>query len=170
MSFLAERDMAQAALAYEGTEHGPAFPPVAARMRAARQALGLSLEDFAKAHDVVAGRQFDFELDDSAIFCAVRIAALSDFADSLGLPVFTLLFGEQPKRAIRPVTYIDVVNAIERKAGEPGVDALSEVVGWDLQPVVEDPSRLGALSLKGLFDLCRALGLDWLGVLAATCQ
>jgi len=40
MSFLAERDMAQAALAYEGGDHGPAFPPVAARIRAARQALG----------------------------------------------------------------------------------------------------------------------------------
>jgi hypothetical protein len=33
---------------------------------------------------------------------------------------------------------------------------------------MDDPSRLGVLNLKGLFDLCGALGLDWVGVLAAT--
>ena len=168
MSFLAERDMAQAALAYEGGDHGPAFPPVAARIRAARQALGLSLEEFAQAHGVEATRQFDLELNDSAVFELVSLVALPGFAEALGLPVFTLLFGEQPLRAIRPVTYLDVVDAIEQRAGEQGVAALSDAVGWDLQPVLGDPSSLGALSLKGLFGLCRAIELDWLGVLVAT--
>jgi transcriptional regulator with XRE-family HTH domain len=170
MSFLAERDMAQAALAFQGTDHRPAFPPVAERIRDARQALGLSLEEFAQSHGSQPAQQYELELHDSALFEVIGLAALPGFAEALGLPVFTLLFGEQPMRAIRHVTYPEVVEAVERQTGEKGAVALSETVGCDLQPVLDDPCRLGGLSLKELFDLCRAIGVDWLGVLAATGQ
>lgn len=169
MSFLVERDLAKAALAYEGPPPLPAFPPVAARVRAARQALGLSVDELAARVGLPTSRYVEFELRDSEVFASIDLAALPGFADALGLPVFTLLFGERPLRSIRVITYPDVAHAIERLVNErrATIEALSGTVGRDIHPVVEDPGRLDGFNVKGLFDLCQAVGLDWVGVLAA---
>jgi transcriptional regulator with XRE-family HTH domain len=169
MSFLGERDMANAALAYDGPAPAPAFPPVAERIRVARQALGVSLDAFARHCGLEPAQQYSLELHDYEVFQAVELANVTAYAAALGLPLFTLLFGEQPLREIPDVAYLDVAQAIERYASASGVtvETVSTQVGWDLQSVVDDPARVASFTIQGLFDVCRLVGLDWLGVLIA---
>ena len=169
MSFLVERDMAQVALEYDGPKPGPAFPPVAARIRGARQRLGLPLDELAQRVGLTSTQAFDLEAYDSRAFEAMGLIELQAFAAALSMPVMTLLFGEQPLRHIPPVKFLDVARAIKSRADTRGstIDALSESVGWDLHRVVDDPRALAGLTVRGLFNVCRGLGLDWLGVLVA---
>jgi hypothetical protein len=169
MSFLVERDLAKVALAYDGPKPGPAFPPVAARIRDARQGLGLPLDELAQRVGLTSTQVFDLEAYNSQAYEVMGLIELQAFGAALGMPVMTLLFGEQPLRVIPSVRFLDVARAIESRVSTRGdtIEALSESVGWKLQPVVDDPGALASFTVRGLFDLCGAVGLDWLGVLVA---
>jgi hypothetical protein len=77
-----------------------------------------------------------------------------------------LLFGEEP--AARPVEleYRDVAERLKSRLSNEGigVDALSEAVGWELQGVLEDPATLATFNIVGVYDVCCAVGVDWLGL------
>ena len=172
MSFLAERDMAAHALAFQGPGIRPDFPPVAARIRAAREAMHLSVEDAARLCGIDASAYMDLELSDAAVFGDLPLGRLQHVASALGLGVMRLLFGEEPMRDIPPVTYPYVARLIQAKVAEDpaALDRLSRAARCDVQLVPADPDALAALTIRGAFGLCGELGLDWVGLVVAVAE
>lgn len=78
-----------------------------------------------------------------------------------------LLFGTGPEGPIASVSYADVVLRVREEAErrQIGLDAFGDEVGWALEPLANDPNAVGGLNLVGFYEVCRAVGLDWLGVL-----
>ena len=172
MSFLAERDMARRALEYRGPGPRPAFPPVASRIRAARERLGIGLEDFASRWSPQPSAYWDLELADHELFETVALRDLPRLARSLELPLMTIVFGEEPMRALAPVSYRDVARAIDTRLADAGVtvEQLSETAGRQLQPILDDPDVLGTFNVQAAFDICQSVGLDWVGLLDAVAR
>ena len=169
MSFLAERDMAVHALEFQGPGIRPDFPSAAARIRAAREAMGLSVEDAARRCGVDSSTYMDLELSDSAVFTDVALGRLQIVAGALGLGLLSLLFGEEPMRDIVPITFPYAARILAANvADDPSLlERASQAARCDLQLVFSDNSALAALTVRGAFGLCRLLGLDWIGLLAA---
>ena len=169
MSFLAERDMARRALEYRGPGPAPDFPPVASRIRAARERLGVSVQDFAARWSEEPSTYWDLELTDDALFRTVALGEIPRLASALELPVMVLLFGEVPMRAVAQVSYRDVAGAIDRQLSHDGltVEQLSAAVGWELQPILDEPDVLSGLNLSAVLNICQAVRLDWVGLLQA---
>jgi transcriptional regulator with XRE-family HTH domain len=165
MAYADERRMAEQAMEARDDE-ARQFPPTAARFGAALQRAGLSASELAVRCGVTRTLYLDLELYDSEVFDCVDVAELPRIGEILGIPLLELLFGAQPERIAR-VSYADVVAAIREEAGRRkiGLDAFGDSVGWDLERLTRDPEAVGELNLTGLYDVCRAVGLDWIGVL-----
>jgi hypothetical protein len=43
-------------------------------------------------------------------------------------------------------------------------EALGEAIGWDIEPVLQEPEALEGYNVAGLRDICSAVGLDWLSI------
>ena len=172
MSFLAERDMAAKALEYRGPGLGPGFPSVASRIRMARGRLGGGVEDFAARWGLELSAYRDLELADDALFTTVALGDIPVLASELELPVMVLLFGEVPLRPIARISYRDVATAIAKRLSRDGLsaDQLSEAVGVDLQPVLDEPEVLRGFNLRAVLDVCLAVRLDWVGLLDAVAE
>ena len=166
MSFEAERIQVEGALASEESSSAE-FPETASRIRAARKRLGVSESTLASRWGVEPSMYWDLELHNDEIFTCVDLAALSGLAEALEIPLMTLLFGEEPPAPIAKVSYEDVSNAIARRMAQEGltVEQLSELVGWDLQSILDSPEVLGTFNIAGARDVCRAVGMDWVGLL-----
>ena len=169
MSFLAERDMARRALEYRGPKPYPELPPVASRIRAARERLGVSMLEFASRWSAEPWAYRDLEFADHELFTTVDLGDLPRLASALELPLMVLLFGEAPMRPLSSVSYNDVARAIGRRLSDDGltIEQLSEIAGWELQPIVDESGTLATFNLQGVFDVCQTVGLDWVGLVDA---
>lgn len=172
MSFLAERDMAVHALEFQGPGIRPDFPPAAARIRAAREAMRLSVEDAARRCGIDPSTYLDLELSDAAVFTGAALVRLQIVAPALGLGLMTLLFGEEPMRDIVRVTFPYAARILAAKvADDPSfLQRASQAARCDLQLSLSDGNALAALTVRGAFGLCLLLGLDWIGLLAAVSE
>jgi transcriptional regulator with XRE-family HTH domain len=168
MAFTDERALADEWLARRGEAPRALLPPVAKRIREARLRLGLSEAEVAHRWGVEPSLYWDLELRDNELFMCVDFRNLPGLAAALEMPLMVLLFGEEPVTQPPEVEYAEVAQRIRRRLADEGltVDALSDVVGWELQGVLEDPETLGAFNISGVYDVCQAVELDWIGLLA----
>jgi len=167
MSFLEERQSAQQALDSDDPDVG-VFPPVARRIRVAREAAGLTREQVAQRLGMELSAYMDVEFHDDELFSVVDFETVPSLACLLGLPPLVMLFGEEPPFDIPAVAPSDVAVALAGRMESEGLtlDQLSEEVGWDLGPVLRDPETIWTdFPVLGMNDLCNALGLDWVGLL-----
>lgn len=69
------------------------------------------------------------------------------------------------------VRYLDVAEAVRAEAARRrwSLESLGGEIGWDVEPLVRNPSEVGRLNLVALHAVCRAVGLDWVGVLGGAC-
>jgi transcriptional regulator with XRE-family HTH domain len=167
MTFAQERDLAERALADSSTRVSTPFPPTAKRIRAARERLGISQNELAQRWGEVTSMYWDLELRDDELFTCVNFGRLPALAAALGIPLMVLLFGQEPPEPPTRVTYGDVAERIRTRLSleRVTVDALSDVVGWELQPILDDPAVLATFNIAGVYDVCRAVGVDWVGLL-----
>ena len=159
--------MAESALAAGDDEEAP-YPPAAERFRKALERARLTASELARRSGVEETLYWDLELYDSEVFDCADIAHLPEIARLLQTPLMHLLFGEQPREMPALVSYAEVSARVREEAArrQGGIGALGDAVGWDLDDLVRDPEAIGQLNLVGLYDVCRAVGLDWVGVLA----
>jgi transcriptional regulator with XRE-family HTH domain len=170
VGFAAERAMAEQALSdYErddATE--PVFPPAAARIRRAREALGLTQDDVARRWEEQPSMYWDLELFDDEAFTVISVRQLLRLASVLGSSASALLFGEEPASPDPGITYADVLARLQVRQTDDGVDLeqLGESVGWDLRAFFADPGTLADMPIDGLRSVCRAAAVDWVTVLS----
>ena len=167
MTFAEERLMADRALEAEDSDPA-AYPPAANRFRAARIRLGVSEQEVAERWGLEASMYWDLELYDDEVFTCIDLDDVPRLARVLETPVMTLLFGSEPESPLAPVPYEEVARRITEETTRRSMDLeqLAETVGWDLEPIVRQPDEVGKLNVEGLYDICSAVGLDWVAVLA----
>jgi len=170
VGFAAERAMAEQALSdYERDDTvEPVFPPVAQRIRRAREGLALTQDDVARQWGEQTSMYWDLELFDAEAFTVISVRQLQRLASVLGTPVNALLFGEDPASPEPDVTYADVIAGLQMRLSGDDVDVeqLGNSVGWDLGNVFADPGTLGDMPIDGLRSVCRAVSVDWVTVLS----
>lgn len=169
MGFAEDRLVAEQALAiYDlGSPREPIFPPVAARILRAREALGLTQDDVAARWGEQPSMYWDLELYDDEAFTVISVKQLQRLAAALGTSVSALLFSEEPPPGFPGATYAEVVARLRKKIAEDAVSSedLSDRIGWELRPLLADPDTLGDLPIDGLRSVCRAAGVDWVAAL-----
>ena len=170
MVVMDERGLIETALAHLSDEAGSEptqWPPVARRIKEARERVGLSESEIAARLGMTASEYWDIELHDDEAFNVFAIAELAQLADILGVPLDALLFGKNLESPPSRTPYAVIA---ERLVGVMAsecltVDNLSDRVGWDLAGVLRDPQALDQFNVVGLRDVCRAVGVDWVSAL-----
>lgn len=142
------------------------WPPVAARIRAARMKTGLSDAQVAKRVGITSGSYYDAEGRDDEAFTVLSVADIVRLATVLGLSPSELLFGrnapEKPE-----VTFDEIANRLRDllSASGLGVEEFGEKIGWGVGDVLSNPDALWDFNLAGFRDVARAVGADWVTAL-----
>jgi hypothetical protein len=172
VTFADERTLAERALADLRTNSMCAFPPVAERIRAAREHLGITEAEVARRWGQQPSLYWDLELRDDELFTCVAFGTLAPLAEALELPLLVLLFGEEPPSRPAEVEYSQVAERLRHRLSSEGltVDALSELVGWELRGVLDDPASLATFNVVGVYDVRTAAGVDWVGLVEHECR
>ena len=168
MGFESQRAVAERAIAlYEGNgAEEPPFPPAAQRIRQAREATGLTQGEVASRWGEQPSMYWDLELYDEEVFTVISVRELQRLSSALKTSVNHLLFGEEPPSPLPSTRYADVVVGLQARlsAGHRSVEQLGDEIGWDLEPLLTDPTNLGDLPIVGLWAVCRAANVDWVSV------
>jgi transcriptional regulator with XRE-family HTH domain len=168
VGFDAERALAEQALAsYELDDAADiVFPAAAQRIRRAREDLTLTQDDVASRWGEQVSMYWDLELFDDEAFTVISVRQLQRLASVLETTVNALLFGEDPAATLPIARYRDVIARLEVRMAEDGIsiDQLGDRIGWELGPLLADPGALGDLPVSGLWSICRAAEVDWVGV------
>jgi len=170
VGFADERDLAERALALAEVDDGPepVFPQVAARFVRARESAGLTPAQVAAAWGEPPSMYWDLELYDDEAFDVISVHDLVTLAAILRVSVVHVLFGEEPSAPLPVTSYSEVARRLRAKMEEAhlSIDELSDRVGWDLAPLLDDPDELAELPISGLRVVCRAADVDWATTLA----
>jgi transcriptional regulator with XRE-family HTH domain len=144
------------------------WPPVAARIRKARESLGLTEADIAGRLGIAPSDYWDVELHNEEAFVATSLAALSQIADILSIPLHVLLFGPTTKAPASRATFVEIAGRLAALATSEGLSIaeFGERIGWELEPVVASPESLSGFNIVGLRDVCNAVGVDWVEALS----
>jgi transcriptional regulator with XRE-family HTH domain len=165
-----QRALADAALASLNSNHpsDAPWPPVAQRVRTARERLGLSQSELAARLGLRPSEYWDIELHDDEAFTVFPVSGLETLSNILNVPLFELLFGAKMEPTQPRVSYEDVAAGVRALASREKltVDELSERAGWELAPLLDNPTALGQFNLSGLRDVCELAGVDWFSVLS----
>jgi transcriptional regulator with XRE-family HTH domain len=139
-----------------------------ARLRALREKAGLEAETLADQIGVSPLWYEDLENEPGEVEESLGLEQLRKLSLLLGVGVAQLLTGSPVPSDTRAVAFQDLALQLRRKLEDmPGLDELEEKVGWDLGRFLKSPETEGWEQRVPFFkDVCAALGLDWLGVIA----
>jgi hypothetical protein len=153
LGYTAERGMAEQALDQDRVDRCSSFPPAADHLRALREAKGLTPHQLATLFGPEGHLCPDLELYNDELFTCIAVADLIHLADVLGTTPPALLFGCEPPVPLQALSFSDVAERIRShlSAAAIAAEVWGDVVGWDVQPILEDPralvSRVDAIAL-----------------------
>lgn len=139
------------------------WPPVASRVREARERLGMTPSDMAARLDIKDSEYWDIEFHDDEAFTSFSVEQLARLTDILGVSLRALFFGADSNPSGERTSFALITQRLQALAAKEGlsIDELSERVGWELEEILATPESLGELNVAGLRDVCMAVGVDW---------
>jgi transcriptional regulator with XRE-family HTH domain len=129
--------------------------------RAARERAGLSVAEVAVRAGVAEPCIWDVESYEDELTSVYSPAQLRRFAAVLGVRPVDLL-GVEP--VADPVSHVDLAAMIRGHCQVRGItiDEFGDAAGWEVKEAVDAPERLlHEVSIDGIRDICRELGIDW---------
>jgi transcriptional regulator with XRE-family HTH domain len=143
------------------------WPAAARRIRDARLRIGLSDVDVAHRIGMTIDSYFDLESSGDEAFTAPSLKQLAALGGILGLHSRMLLLGLEGEWLKEPVTPNEIAARLVKRMTETGLtaDQLGDVIGWDINDVLRDPEAIWGFTVDGLYDICKAVGLDWVAAL-----
>lgn len=143
------------------------WPSVAERIRAARSRAGLSDADIAHRLGMTVESYDDLELRGDEAFTVVSLRDLEALGRIVGVQPSVLLLGPEAETHRRAITFGDIAARLAQRVSEGGLtlEQLADSIGWDVKDVLHDPNALWGFSVEALYDICKAVGLDWVDAL-----
>jgi transcriptional regulator with XRE-family HTH domain len=166
-----ERALAEAALAFQHKGGSPgydAWPNVAKRVRDARERLGFSEAEVAERLGISDSEYQDIEFHDDEAFMVFPLDRLARLASLLELRLEAMLFGPDAPAIAAPTDFATIANRLQQRAATERLtlDELGDRIGWELAGMISNPESMGdELPVSGLYDLCSAVGIDWVSAL-----
>jgi hypothetical protein len=110
---------------------------------------------------------WDLEHHDDEAFTAASLKDLSALGGILGIEVRQLLLGPEAAKVSGTVVCRDISARLAERIARDGTTAeqLGDGIGWDVKPLLRDPRTLWGYNVQALYDLSKALGLDWVAAL-----
>jgi hypothetical protein len=97
------------------------------------------------------------------------MATLGEIA---GLEPRVLLLGDQGAAVRTTVTFEEIATRLRDRVlrdrtpvADPG-----EAIGWDIASVLSDPEALWLFNVEALYDICKAIQIDWVAALPSPRQ
>ncbi len=139
------------------------LPSVGDRIRQARLQAGLSENEIARRLGITIHSYCDLESYDYEAFTVVSLKHVAELGRILGVQPRVLLLGRDGEGGKQTVTFEDVTAHIAKKVSESGLtaDQVGDLIGWDIKPLLSDPPSLSDYTVEALYDICKAVDLDW---------
>ena len=131
------------------------------RFRMFRERASLSHDEAARRMGISSASVWDIESSEDELSTCYSPSQVRQFCRVLGIHPSELFAVETVEP---PVTAVEVVRLIHAQCLARGVtlEEFEDVVGWRLSACMESPERLlEDMSIDGLQDLCRELGIHW---------
>jgi hypothetical protein len=75
-----------------------------------------------------------------------------------------VLLAEEAEVVATPHAFVASLAKHLQETGK-SVQDFSSTVGWNVEPMLDDPSKVGDLNADGFRAICEAIGLNWLTIL-----
>ena len=143
------------------------WPAAAGRIREARLRSGLREVDLAQQLGITIESYWDLESYDDEIFKCLTLKEVSVLGRALNVTPRVLLLGSDESNDHQRVTFTEIVGSLNARLTREEITAeqLGDLIGWDVQPLLNDPGALWAYDVVALHDICRAVGVDWTAAL-----
>jgi transcriptional regulator with XRE-family HTH domain len=143
------------------------WPSVARRIREARLRTGLTDTEVAQRLNMTIHSYWDLEHHDDEAFTVASLANLTALGQILGVAPRFLLLGSGATEVNQTITFSDIAARLaERIATDvETVEQFGDSIGWDVSALLTDPQALWSYDVEGLYNIAKALGLDWVAAL-----
>jgi transcriptional regulator with XRE-family HTH domain len=146
------------------------WPSVATRIHEARLRTGLSDTEVALRVDLTIASYSDLEGRDDEAFLSISLRTLESLGQILAVQPRVLLLGAEAEGLKQSITEVEITARLAEKMSETGqtIEQFGDAVGWDIRELLADPKTLWNFNVEGLYDLCKAIGADWVAALPVT--
>jgi hypothetical protein len=109
----------------------------------------------------------DLERYGEEAFTVASLKQLDALGRILGVNPRVLLLGPEAGGRKQAVTFSEITARLNACIAEGGVTAepLGDSIGWDIKQLLINPDALWDFTVEGLYDICKAIGLDWVAAL-----
>lgn len=145
---------------------------IGGRMKALREKAGLQPEGLADQIGITAEWFLDLESEEGELEDSLDLEQVRKLALLLGAGLSQLLTGAPLPPGTEVLTFQDLARKLKGRIDEEtdpaaGLDAWEDRTGWDLGRFLKSPAQEGwGQRIRFFQDVCRALRIDWLGILA----
>jgi len=154
---------------FGGNMSDVSLPPIAGRIAAARQRVGLSHEEMASRLGISVPSYWDLEAYNSEVFGCISLAQLETLAGLLGIAPRALVSRDVDPPVATTVSLDEVASSIRRRIerdGDGGT-ALSDEAGVEIWALLVDAATMWReWCLEQLQMVCSPLGINWRAVLS----
>jgi transcriptional regulator with XRE-family HTH domain len=158
----------QRRLAEEAMEERSAeWPSTAGRIRDARLHAGVADLEIAARLDMTPESYWDLESYDDEAYRCLSLRELATLCQILHVEPWVLLFGEKAREIQKQTTFREIHERLVERIRQRGMTSqqYGDEVGWDIDAVVDNPEEIWNFNLQELYDVCKALDLDWVAAL-----
>ena len=143
------------------------WPATAKRIRDARLKVGVGEGEVADRLGTSIESYYDLETYDDEAFTVVDLRDLVTLGNIFGVEPSVLLLGSEVEHIRRSIDFSDIADGLKRRlaTGAVTAEALSEEIGYDIEPVLASAGALLDFNVDGLYNICSALDFDWVAAL-----
>ena len=134
-----------------------------AKLLAARNRLHRTPDEMAKLLDIPVAAYYDLEAFDDELTTSLSMRQVAQLFNTLGVEP-TTFFETDPTEALSSDGFVTKINEY-LKTRQITIAEFEDQVGWDIDPLLKDPSRLLSYNVDGLRDISSGIGVHWLSVL-----
>jgi transcriptional regulator with XRE-family HTH domain len=145
----------------------PRWPAAAERIRRARLAVNQSDTAVAQKANMSLHSYWDLEHYDDEAFTAVSLRTLVRVCVVLGIEPTGALIGDEFKKHEQTTSFASIAGRLGNllKQDHVSADEFGERIGWDVRDIITDPNAIWDYNVDALYDICKALGLDWVSAI-----
>jgi len=156
----------------DNPERATEWPAAAERIRDARLAAGLTESEVAGFLKTTIHSYWDLDHYDDEAFKVASLEQLAALGRILKVEPRRLLLGPETEGVKQTVTFGDIAVRLAERISRGGNDAeeCGDSIGWNVTSVLTNPQALAAYDVEALYDICKALGLDWVAALPTLLQ